>query len=183
MSQYRVRLICERGPDPVTGEVHEREEEPLAVEATTPYEAFRRATLRMTINPRGRLLQGYDAETDELIRPPAPNPFRRSRFIIEDVQGPYDGYTTGETWNGWAVPFFELHEAKRIAADYARAGEEQGGDLAGSTAGYDEEQDAFVFFDPIFEDEAVFHACKIEAGREEVVVYPIGASEWTWEER
>ena len=180
MSLHKVRLVCERDQDPTTGDAIEREEETFSIEAATPYEAFRRATLRMTIRPRGRLLQGYDADTGALIRPPAPGPFRRSRFLIEDVQGPYEGYTNGETWNGWAVPYFEFEVARRVAADYVRA--EEGGDMPGASARYDEWQDAFVLNDPCYEDEAAYGALKIEVNRTEVEVYPIGAREWTWEE-
>src|SRR5690606_22792119 len=139
-----------------------------------PWEAFRKATMRMSINPNGRLLRGYDADTGELLQPaPSLEPFRRGRFEIADVQGPYDGFSRGETWNGWAVPYFEREAALRIAEDYGRVAEEQGGDMADAQAHYDGEADAFVFYDPINDDEMAYKAATIEVDGEEVAVYPI----------
>lgn len=175
MSRYRIRLVCERGVEPVTGEALDREEETLTVEAATPYEGFRRATFRMTISPRGRLLRGYDADSGEQILPPAPGPFRRARFTIEGVQGPYEGYTTDETWNGWAIPYFPLAEARRIAADYAA----QPPSFEGQTQGeYDQDRDVIRLYDPSAGewDEV---GPVVHDGR---ALYPIGARLWTWEE-
>ena len=182
MPTYRVQLVCERGPEPVTGEILDRVEETIEVEASEPWDAYRKATMRMTISPSGRLLQGYDADTGEPIRPPTGRePFRRARFEIADVQGPYDGLTRGETWNGWAVPYFEKEAAHRIAEDYGRVAKERGGDMAGARARYDGEADAFLFYDPINDEEVAYDAVSVLVDGEEVPVYPIGTREWTWE--
>lgn len=58
---------------------------------------------------------------------------------------------------------------------------ELNGDVAGATARYDKEADAFVFYDPIHEDETIYPAFLIDVDEKDVVVYPIGAREWTWE--
>lgn len=183
MSIYRVQLVCERGTEPTNGETLDREEETIEVEASEPWDAYRKATLRMTISPRGRLLTGYDADTGEPIRPPViQKVFRRSRFEIAHVQGPYDGFTRGETWNGWAVPYFEKEVALQIAEDYNRVSKDLGGNVAGAFAQYDEEEDAFLFYDSVNEGEVYYSACIIFLRGREVTTYPIGTREWTWEE-
>ena len=183
MPTYRIQLVCDRGPEPITGEILEYEEEVVEVEASEPWDAYRKATLRMSISPRGRLLRGFDVDTGEPIRPPTGRePFRRGQFEIADVQGPYDGFTRGETWNGWAVPYFEKAEALRIAEDYNRVAEEVGGDMATAHAHYDKESDTFVFYDPINDDEVAYEAVMIRVADAELRVYPVGTREWTWEQ-
>ncbi len=184
MPTYRIRLVCERGPEPITGEVLDHGEETIEVEAPDPWKAYRKATALMSISPNGRLLSGYDADTGELIRPPdtSSESFRHSRFEIADVQGPYEGFTRGESWNGWAVPYFEREAALRIAEDYGRVAKEQGGDMADARARYDDEAEAFLFYDPIYDDEVAYEAFTISVDGEEVTVYPVGTREWTWEE-
>ena len=80
------------------------------------------------------------------------------------------------------MPYFEKETSERIAEDYERAAKEQGGDMAGARARYDEETDAFLLYDPIYEDEVAYPSTKIEVDGEEVTVYPIGTREWTWQE-
>lgn len=186
MPTYRVQLVCERGPEPVTGEILDRMEETIEVEASEPWDAYRKATMRMTISPSGRLLQGYDADTGEEITPPdVEQVFRPGVFAIESIQGPYLGYTDGDSWNGWATPYFEFDVAERIAEDYVRLPERmklrdiEPGDYR---AGYDEAEDAFLFYEPVNDDEAYYYAQTIAVEGREVKAYAIGAYEWTWEE-
>ena len=41
---------------------------------------------------------------------------RHSRFTIDMFGGEvFDGFTTGETWNGWARLYFTFEEAQRVA--------------------------------------------------------------------
>jgi hypothetical protein len=40
----------------------------------------------------------------------------QSQFTL-DGDTVYTGFTFGEQWNGWAVPYFERATAERIAAD------------------------------------------------------------------
>src|SRR5690606_14708667 len=101
---------------------------------------------------------------------------------IAEVQGLYDGLTRGETWNGWAVPYFEKEQALRIAEDYNRLAKEGGGDMADARANHDGKTDSFVFYDPNNDDEVVYEAVTIGVEEEEVRVYPVGTREWTWEE-
>lgn len=98
---------------------------------------------------------------------------RPGLFSIETVQGPYTGWTTGEVWNGWACPYFEIEVARRVAADYASANAAEG-----ATAEFDENTNAFRFLDPVQGEWEVYEGFE-EDGR---MLYPIGTQYWTWTE-
>jgi hypothetical protein len=36
---------------------------------------------------------------------------KRSKFTIDCISGYYSGYTYGDTWNGWACPYFSKKSA------------------------------------------------------------------------
>jgi len=38
-------------------------------------------------------------------------------FVVEGLDGKYRGYTWGDLWNGYEVPYFNLDVAKKIAED------------------------------------------------------------------
>src|SRR5262249_25392671 len=40
--------------------------------------------------------------------------FYKGRFTIEDWFGPFEGWTTGQRWNGWECPYFEFDTAIRM---------------------------------------------------------------------
>ena len=186
MSLFRIRIVREEGPEPVTGEHIERAEEVVQVEGDSPWVAARRAWLHMEINPHGRLLRYYDADTgDEITSPRRERVFRPGHFALDIGLGPYAGYTDGDGWNGWATPYFEHAVAKRIAGDYVRTPElvrvpeVERGDYR---AAFDETEDAFLFYDPVNEEETSYAARSIIVDGRGVKVYPIGTHEWTWEE-
>lgn len=90
-------------------------------------------------------------------------------FEISSVQGPYEGWTSGERWNGWACPYFSREVGLKIAADYTSSG-------PCFLAEYDAEEDCFRFYDPDHEEWEAFGA--MEVGTRQV--YPIGTHFWTW---
>jgi hypothetical protein len=80
----------------------------------------------------------------------------------------FSGFTSGETWNGWACPYFTHEQAQRVV-EVHRA---QGG-----KAWYDETQDSFAF--EFGEDEVdAFPAETVEGQK----LYSVGARCWIWEE-
>jgi len=181
--RYRVRLIAEAGPDPLTGEQLEGAEEVIEVEADSLEHARRRAPHAMTMRLRGQLLRFYDDETgEEITADREQRPFRRATFVIDSLPGTYRGFTRDELWNGWAVPYFEKEAALQVAKDYKWAAREGGGDMAEARASYDEGRDALLFYDPICNDEIACEAETINVDGEKVRVYPVGTREWTWEE-
>lgn len=176
MPTFTIRLVCEAGFGPLGEGPFERIEELVEVEAPTLWRAYRTATRKMTISPRGRLLVGYDAETGERAEPPAlSRELRAAKFTVDGLEDAFEGYTIGETWNGWAVPAFPLSEAHRIATAYAA----QAPLLEGACeAEYDEQDDSFRFYDPV-SGEWDEWAGEERDGQK---LYPIGARYWTWEE-
>lgn len=186
MPLYRIRVVREEGPEPVTGEHIEHAEEVVRIEGESPWKAAQRAWTKTKMNAHGRMLRYYDADTgDEITAPRRERVFRPGTFTMDAMEGPYPGYTAGESWNGWATPYFEFETAKRIAEDHVRIPELMklnGIEPGDYRATYDEEEDAFLFYEPINDDEAHYFAQTITVEGREVKVYAIGTYEWTWEE-
>ncbi|MDQ3257151.1 MAG: hypothetical protein M3R15_25215 [Acidobacteriota bacterium] len=57
-------------------------------------------------------------------------------FSLEAIEGRFEGYTQGESWNGWACPYFDSEQAKRIVKAWK---------ASGMNAQYHEAKDAFEF--------------------------------------
>lgn len=120
-------------------------------------------------------------------------PYRAARFVLDGIgvepEHQYQGYTNGETWNGWECPFFTREEAERLAT-YFRT--RWGCDFA-----YDAARDAYVY-KPCnhktpqgedcegqpWEEEIVYRTIMltITPNGQEMPFYGIGAWEWTWDE-
>jgi hypothetical protein len=99
-------------------------------------------------------------------------------FYAEWFDKKYRGWTTGQRWNGWAMPYFEFDEAMKYANDSLQGG----GPGTGATT-YDPARDAFVTQRDDIEDTEVDEATVILVkGRGAIKVYPIGAGSWTWSE-
>lgn len=176
MPTHSIRLVCDGGPDPVTGEIRDRAEETLTVEGSTPWEARSRAVSQMTIRPTGRLLRAYDAETgQEIVHPPLED-LRPGLFVIDGLPGTYAGWTRGEEWNGFAVPYFDLAEARRVADDYAA---QPSGSDGETRAEYDPDHGVIRMFDPSADEWDEVESVEID-GR---TLYPVGTRVWTWEEQ
>lgn len=94
--------------------------------------------------------------------------FRKTRFSLECFEGvEFHGWTADQRWNGWAMPFFEIAQATKIA------------ELLQDQLRYDPSQDVFIGLS----DEEEIWAGQIidlpDGGRSKV--YAIGAGSWTWE--
>jgi hypothetical protein len=89
----------------------------------------------------------------------------------------YNGYTTGETWNGWACPYFKFEEAEKIAEDQDLLNQISSGD-ARHEAKYVEDEDQFSFYEPYNDEWYDFKAVEINGEK----LYPIGTRYWTWSE-
>jgi hypothetical protein len=94
---------------------------------------------------------------------------RATRFTIDTFgEEVFDGFTSGETWNGWARPYFTFEQAQRVVEAHK---------LQGVKAWYNDAEDAFMFEMGEGEVDA-FPAEEVE-GR---TLYPVGAGCWIWEE-
>lgn len=97
---------------------------------------------------------------------------REAKFSMDTFgDRAFDGLTLGEDWNGWACPYFTFEQAQHVVEAHRNNG---------GRATYEEHSDSFVFsFRDAGPNEAEsYPAVEIE-GRK---VYPIGASNWIWEE-
>jgi hypothetical protein len=101
----------------------------------------------------------------------------KAKFAIDSISNSsFEGYTNGETWNGWICPYFEKSEAEHV--------------LQASEANhhkwiYDADRDIFIVYTEHNTEEAaeeIFEAVQgfLEDGNE-ITVYGIGAHSWIWE--
>lgn len=103
-------------------------------------------------------------------------PLRPATFTIHDM-GRYPGYTYGETWDGWAQPYFTKAVAEQIVALW-------NADPASEMSGtYDAETDTYTLCDPLsgMEPETFTGEAHLVDGRP-MQLYPIGAGLWVWDE-
>lgn len=102
--------------------------------------------------------------------------FRRAQFSITSLAGSvFEGFTDGNTWNGWACPYF----TRKVAVKVLEASRNNG-----YLWSYDAEADAFVVRhrdDPEDFQPERFDGFHINLDNEEFAVYSIGAYSWIWE--
>lgn len=176
MPTYDLRIVYESGNDPVTNEPVGRDEEVVTVEGSSPWEARSRALATVSrVSAMGRLVRAYDIATGQEVKAPSPGELRPGRFRIDGLDGIYDGFSRGETWNGFAVPYFPLAEARRIASDFAAQPPSLDGQALGE---YDADRDLVRLRDPSSDDWDETPCIEVD-GRS---LYPVGAHLWTWEE-
>ena len=97
--------------------------------------------------------------------------FEKAIFVLdafEDEQ--FEGYTRGETWNGFACPYFPFESAQHLMNVLSAVGQ---------VAFYDEENDQFVCAEEDYQDDPDrYEAVMVkELGK----LYPVGSFAWTWE--
>jgi hypothetical protein len=96
----------------------------------------------------------------------------QSEFVIDTFDGDvFEGFTEGESWNGWACPYFTFEQAQKVAESHKQA-------IA--NAWYDEKSDTFNFqMDKDAEDDIEpYEGVAIEGQK----FYSIGHSHWVWRE-
>lgn len=97
--------------------------------------------------------------------------WRRAKFSVEGADAEFQGWTRGQLWNGWAMPYFEFSEAQRVIEA-----------LTDPKGKYDAERDCFVSANGDGEEE-IWQAERIAVlGGQHVKVYGIGAGAWIWDE-
>lgn len=95
-------------------------------------------------------------------------------FTIGEHPKAYIGYTSGKSWNGWATPYFELDEAKRVAEDFNETAE--------FPMQYDEVYDQFYILDTETSDLETWQGIDMPTAKGIKHLYGIGAYSWMWEE-
>ncbi len=96
---------------------------------------------------------------------------REANFRIDFLEGhAFPGFTLGETWNGFAKPYFTFEQAQRLATAWSSTG---------TKAFYNDQQDAFVFEMSGAPDDMDIYPAEEINGQ---ALYPIGAGSWIWEQ-
>lgn len=86
----------------------------------------------------------------------------------------FPGYTNGDTWNGWACPYFERDIAEQVAEYWMEIHEDNPDE--GFESEYDPRRDAFLFHEPVHDEPLIFESTEVEGKR----LYAVGAYHWTW---
>lgn len=95
-------------------------------------------------------------------------------FTIGEYPKAYIGYTSGRLWNGWATPYFELAEAKRVAEGFNETAE--------YPMQYDEVYDQFYILDKESGELEKWEKVLAITPEGTKYVYGIGAYSWVWDE-
>jgi hypothetical protein len=95
-------------------------------------------------------------------------------FTIGEYPKAYIGYTSGRLWNGWATPYFELEEAKRVAEGFNECAE--------NPMQYDEVYDQFYILDKESGELEKWVGEDIQTTEGIKHLYGIGAYSWVWDE-
>jgi len=101
---------------------------------------------------------------------------QRKIFLLDAEEDTgFEGFTDGQTWNGWACPYFDFEAAIRVL----NASEKNG-----YRWHFDEEENVFLIRHvedaDDFEPEQV-NAVIISFEGVELTVYPVGAYSWAWQ--
>lgn len=96
--------------------------------------------------------------------------FHEADFCMDLSAERFSGYTDGDTWNGFACPYFPFDEAVRLLEHF------------GNRWKYDEPANAFTVWALGSEDNEpeVFAGIRILVGNRDLEVYAIGAYSWIW---
>ncbi len=102
--------------------------------------------------------------------------FYESEFGIDDGDIlPYlRGYSQGDRWNGWACPYFEFENAKKILELVTEGG---------GYWEYDKATDIFRALPHMADFEESWKGLDIDVNGETKHVYAIGAYFWTWQDK
>lgn len=98
---------------------------------------------------------------------------KQTYFVIDAFENDiFEGFTDDRKWNGWACPYFTFEQAKKVVEVHKRAT---------SNAWYDEKSDTFNFqMDKEDKDDIEsYEPIKMEGQK----FYPVGNSQWVWEEK
>lgn len=99
-----------------------------------------------------------------------------------DAEAQFNAYTTGETWNGWIVPYFTESEGKRVAAWSVATARNAADPDVQDIVRWDEGGQSFILdsSDASGETDSEFVAGHYvdEIGS---TLFDIGARRWTWE--
>lgn len=95
-------------------------------------------------------------------------------FTIDAYPKAYIGYTSGRLWNGWATPYYEIEEAKRVAEGFNECAE--------YPMQYDKVYDQFYVLDTDTTELETWKGFDVQTEDGTKHLYGIGAYSWIWDE-
>jgi hypothetical protein len=113
--------------------------------------------------------------------------WQKKWFSIDGESNYFEGFTTGQRWNGWACPTFTKAEADKIMSHF---------DSLGRSAWYDAVNDRYIFqkqesappFNELTQEEIdeqylynTFEGFETLIDGQSVVTYAIGWGCWVWD--
>ena len=99
---------------------------------------------------------------------------RKAAFTIGEYPKAYIGYTSGKLWNGWATPYFEFAEAKKVVEGFNETAE--------YPMQYDKVYDQFYILDKESGELEKWEGIDISTTEGIKHLYGIGAYSWVWDE-
>lgn len=100
---------------------------------------------------------------------------RRAAFVLGVLPGRYDGWTRGETWNGFACPLFDEATTRSVVRDLNASGD--------GRASLDEGTGVVSVLDDDYPGEPErFGPEVVEVEGRPVRLWAIGAMVWAWRE-
>ena len=115
---------------------------------------------------------------------PAKQPVRwyKAKFTLDMLPEGYEGWTTGQLWNGFATPSFDFETAKKILGDMVREVLENNYEGVNKFE-YDPKKDEFLIYESNYPDN-VYRVpgewVTLKKGAKPVKVYDVGSWAWTW---
>lgn len=109
--------------------------------------------------------------TDKKTKKDKTHGLRPARFQLDGIEGVFNGFTKGETWNGFACPLFDPEQAISFAKAYKESG-------SGRKAYFSATAGGWYFRIPESGVDELFTPVVIGMDR----YYPIGYAAWIWSE-
>ena len=94
--------------------------------------------------------------------------FYGADFNMDISEEVFSGFTDGDTWNGFACPYFTYDEATRVLEEMGAGWE------------YDSRKDAFNVLIPEGTEPDEYGSIMIRLDGKEIKTYAIGAYAWVW---
>lgn len=110
---------------------------------------------------------------------------RKGKFSI-DASTPFPGYTAGQTWNGWARPYFNYEEGLKLmqcfGGKHVESEEQLSTKVEDTEWTFSKEKDAFVINCDQYDEVDTITGQDATCDGQTVHVYALGNGCWVWDE-
>ena len=126
---------------------------------------------RLLVHPLGVALPLREIGRFQSVEPDEQIPvFSAGTFYLEGIEGEFEGWSDGSSWNGWEKPCFTREVAERIL------------EASGYRWSYDAATDEFTVVTSEEDEPELFSDQAIQLGDGgSVTAYFVGAGAWVWD--